>query len=108
MTRLPIIRRDADGTIVDGTARARVIADLAGTEGAAGLALDDFRDLDGAPLDLPPGAAFEVQLAGGDPDAGVGSMYARFSADPPELPTEWPDPDQPWLGIDWNEDTDGI
>lgn len=66
--RLPIIRRDADGTIVDGTARALVLT--------GGLALDDFRDLDGEALDLPPGSAFEVQLAGGEGEAH--SVTARF------------------------------
>lgn len=66
--RLPIIRRDADGTIVDGTARATALP--------GGLALDDFRDLDGEALDLPPGAAFEVQLAGAAGEAH--SVAARF------------------------------
>lgn len=50
--RIPITRRDPDGTVIDGT--ARVITD--GTE----QRLDDFRDLDGNPLSLPPGAAFHI------------------------------------------------
>ena len=50
-TRIPIIRRDADGTFTDGTAR---ISDDRRT-------IDDFRDLDGNELSLPPGSAFEVR-----------------------------------------------
>jgi hypothetical protein len=54
VTRIPIIRRDADGTITDGTARVTT------THGDS-TTIDDFRDLDGELLHLPPGAAFEIQ-----------------------------------------------
>ena len=51
MSRIPIIRRDADGTVIDGTAR---LSDDRRT-------IDDFRDLDGNELSLPPGSSFEVR-----------------------------------------------
>lgn len=50
--RLPIIRRDSDGTIIDGT--ADVSED--------GLKIGDFRDLAGNEMPLPPGSAFEVPI----------------------------------------------
>lgn len=51
--RIPIIRRDADGTIVDGT--AELIIEANGT----GFSVVDFRDLDGEELILPPQSSFE-------------------------------------------------
>lgn len=51
--RIPITRHDADGTITDGTARARGV-------GPGRLEIDDWRDLDGEPLDLPAGSEFNV------------------------------------------------
>lgn len=96
MIRIPIIRRDRDGTVVDGTARALQL------ESGTGMTLDDFRDLDGQPLALPAGASFEVQLAGG-PDA-EGSLVATFPSLAPARPDAWPDPDQHWLGSDFERD----
>lgn len=58
--RIPIIRRNADGTITDGTARTRGV-------GPGRLEIDDFRDLDGQPLNLPPGAKFTVPF----PDSAI-------------------------------------
>lgn len=54
MTRIPITRHDADGTVVDGTAEHE------------GTRVHDFRDLSGEPLGLPPGASFVIPLT---PDA---------------------------------------
>lgn len=51
MTRVPIVRREADGTITDGTCAY---------EFADGYRWFDFRDLDGEPMILPPGASFEM------------------------------------------------
>lgn len=48
-----MIRRLADGTVTDGTAEW-----IPGPEGE-GFRVRDFRDLDGVPMALPPGAAFE-------------------------------------------------
>lgn len=59
-TRLPIVRRLRDDTVTDGTARQ------VGTV-AADFTVDDFRDLQGRPLDLPPGACFEVSIPFGEP-----------------------------------------
>lgn len=50
--RIPIIRRDADGTIVDGTAAVVVIE-------FGKFTVNDFRDLDGKELELPPQSSFE-------------------------------------------------
>lgn len=88
-SRIPFIRRDPDGTIIDGTANA-----VAFEEGS-GLVLDDFRDLDGNELDLPPGSTFEVNLSGVE----GGEQLVGIVGNPPRVPTEWPDPDAPWFGI---------
>lgn len=48
--RIPIVREDSDGTITDGTARVS----------RGGRQIDDFRDLDGEPLDLPPGSSYLI------------------------------------------------
>lgn len=53
--RIPITRHDPDGTVTDGTARMILTA--------TGRGLDDFRDLDGEPMCLPPGAAFHIAVA---------------------------------------------
>lgn len=53
--RIPIVRVDADGTIVDGTCEYN-------EEPGAGN-LGDFRDLDGEPLVLPPGSAYQIALS---------------------------------------------
>jgi hypothetical protein len=50
--RVPIYRQELNGTITDGTAE-RVRTDN-------GWSLSDFRDLDGNPLVLPPGASITV------------------------------------------------
>jgi len=54
-SRIPIVRRLADDTVTDGTARQTV-------DGDGDWTITDFRDLDGQPLDLPPGASFEIPL----------------------------------------------
>ena len=51
--RVPVVRRDKDGTVVDGTA-------LWEDQGTPGFMLSDFRDLDGNPMSLPPGSSFEI------------------------------------------------
>lgn len=48
--RIPIIRVLADGTITDGTARLSDDRWI----------VDDFRDLNGEPLNLPSGAFFRI------------------------------------------------
>ncbi len=53
MIRIPITRHDSDGTILDGTAAAIRTSEHAFT-------INDFRDLDGEELILPPGSRFEV------------------------------------------------
>lgn len=53
--RLPITRRDVDGTIIDGTAA------LSATP-SGGFMLHDFRDLDGRELCLPSGSEFRCLL----------------------------------------------
>jgi hypothetical protein len=57
-TRIPIERIEANGHITEGTARAR------------GVTIDDFRSLQGAPLELPAGASFVIPVAAtkGTPD----------------------------------------
>jgi hypothetical protein len=52
--RVPIVRRDADGTCVDGTAELGVDSD--------GLWLGDFRDLDGELLPLPAGSSYDAAV----------------------------------------------
>lgn len=48
--RVPIQRVDADGTVTEGTAEL------------AGSSVHDFRDLNGEPMMLPPGASFVVPI----------------------------------------------
>lgn len=52
--RRPIVRIDADGTAIDGTAAFEWTA--------GGFEFRDFRDLDGVKMLLPPGSCFEVPL----------------------------------------------
>ena len=52
--RVPIIRRDTDGAIIDGTARLMRQGEH--------ILLNDFRDLDGHELELPPGSSFEFAV----------------------------------------------
>lgn len=52
--RVPIIRHDLDGGVIDGTAQVERTND--------GVRAFDFRDLDGWPLVLPPGSSFSVHL----------------------------------------------
>lgn len=54
--RIPIIRRDADGTVVDGTAELM----LAMTDDKLMASMHDWRDLDGNELPLPPGSSYEA------------------------------------------------
>ena len=54
--RVPMTRRDRDGTMTDGTA---AIVEHPST---GALYLTDFRDLDGRELELPPGSSFDIQL----------------------------------------------
>lgn len=58
--RIPIVRRLQDDTVVDGTADVRVVP--------GGIDVTDFRDLDGHPLALPPGASFEFTIADPNPE----------------------------------------
>lgn len=51
--RIPFIRRDADGTIIDGTAAV-------GRNEDDSMTIHDWRDLDGNVLQLPPGSSFEI------------------------------------------------
>lgn len=53
--RIRIRRVDENGLVTPGTAML--------TRHAGGLNVGDFRDLDGDPLVLPPGARFDVFLA---------------------------------------------
>lgn len=53
--RIPIVRSDVDGSTIDGTARVHPN----GTD----FTLDDFRDLDGVSLVLPPGSCFTLHVA---------------------------------------------
>lgn len=53
--RVPIVRRDEDGTRIDGTAAYDHVD-------RGGIIVYDFRDLDGEPLGLPPGSSFEVPV----------------------------------------------
>jgi 3-deoxy-D-manno-octulosonate 8-phosphate phosphatase KdsC-like HAD superfamily phosphatase len=55
VTRIPITRRDLDGTLIDGTAQLD----------EAEATISDFRDLDGVQLVLPPGSQFEFALPEG-------------------------------------------
>lgn len=50
--RIPIIRRDEDGTVVDGTAELIIVDENS-------FRVVDFRDLDGEELHLPPQSSFE-------------------------------------------------
>jgi hypothetical protein len=50
--RIPIIRRDQDGTVIDGTAEVIVLE-------PGEFQVTDFRDLDGNVLILPPQSSFE-------------------------------------------------
>lgn len=53
--RVPISRRDPDGTMIDGTARCVPLD-------GGGWALDDFVDLEGQPLDLPVGSEYVLPI----------------------------------------------
>lgn len=55
MNRIPIIRRNLDGTVTDGTAHVDLRTD--GT-----WHVTDFRDLDGWLMGLPPGASFDIDV----------------------------------------------
>lgn len=57
--RVPIVRRDLDGTIIDGTAEWTPVND-------AGFHISDFRSLDGDCLSLPAGSTFEFLELGDD------------------------------------------
>lgn len=54
MSRLPIIRREVDGTVTDGTCEV--------THFGNRTSYGDFRDLDGNELVLPPMARFEIVI----------------------------------------------
>lgn len=55
--RIPIIRKDEDGTVIDGTAEYKRFETGKWT-------INDFRDLEGNELPLPPKSSFEVDLGG--------------------------------------------
>lgn len=83
--RVPITRTDADGTVIDGTAQ------IDRTDRA--VSITDFRDLDGRPLNLPPGSRFDYRLAlpaepewaeavGRSPDGNVVELDADVNGAP--------------------------
>jgi len=55
--RIPIERIEADGTITKGTCRAR------------GGTLDDFRSINGIPMELPAGASFCIPVEIHEPES---------------------------------------